>query len=62
MLVTALGTILGAVVGESARGFNPYPRTIPGVIAGTLVGFLLSGIALRLLAQRAGASSVDDVA
>ena len=62
ILVTALGTIIGAVVGEWTRPFNPYPRTMPGVIAGALIGFLLSGIGLRVLAQSARMSSVDEPA
>ena len=60
ILVTALGAIIGAVVGEWTRPFNPYPRTMPGVIAGALIGFLLSGIGLRLLAQRELMSAADE--
>lgn len=52
ILVTALGTIGGAVVGEWARFLNPYAAIIPSVIAGAITGFLLSGIGLRILARR----------
>lgn len=48
IVVTALGTVIGSVVGELYRPLNPYVRTVPGVIVGAFAGFLLSGIALRL--------------
>jgi hypothetical protein len=44
------------------RPSNPYPPTIPDVIAGALIGFLLSGIGPRLLARRQRMSSVDEAA
>lgn len=52
ILVTALGTIGGAVIGEWARFLNPYADIIPSVIAGAIAGFLLSGIGLRIFARR----------
>ena len=52
ILITALGTIGGAVLGEWARFLNPYATIIPSVIAGAFVGFLLSGVALRIHARR----------
>ena len=52
ILVTALGTVGGAVIGEWARFLNPYAAIIPSVVAGAFAGFLLSGIALRIHARR----------
>ena len=52
LLVTALGTIIGAVIGEWSRPLNPYARVLPGVIAGAFIGFSLSGVLLSLLARR----------
>ena len=52
ILITALGTIGGAVLGEWARFLNPYAGIIPSVIAGAFMGFLLSGIGLRIHARR----------
>ena len=52
ILVTALGTIGGAVIGEWARFLNPYAAIIPSVLAGAFVGFLLSGVALRIHTRR----------
>jgi hypothetical protein len=57
ILVTGLGTIVGAVVGELLNPFNPYALTIPGVIAGGLAGFLTAGVALRLITRRDSSSS-----
>jgi len=50
--VTALGTIVGAIVGQLLHPFNPYPSEIPGVIAGGLAGFLIAGVGLRLTSGR----------
>ena len=52
ILITAIGTIGGAVISEWARFLNPYARIIPSVIAGAFMGFLLSGIGLRIHARR----------
>jgi hypothetical protein len=52
LVVTALGTILGALIGEWSRPLNPYSRVLPGVIAGAFIGFLLSGVTLWLHARR----------
>jgi hypothetical protein len=57
IVVTGLGTIGGAVVGELLNPINPYALTIPGVIAGGLAGFLTAGVALRLTARRDSSSS-----
>jgi hypothetical protein len=47
LLITAIGTVGGAVVGQVLEPFNPYSRNIPGVIAGGFVGFLFAAAALR---------------
>lgn len=47
-LYTAIGTVVGAVGGELARPFNPYVRTLPGVLVGALLGFIGAGILARL--------------
>lgn len=52
ILATAVGTVVGAVAGEWLRPFNPYVRTLPGVITGAFVGFLFAGVALHLLARQ----------
>ena len=52
ILITALGTIGGALIGEWTQFLDPHVRIIPSVIAGALMGFLLSGIGLRINARR----------
>ena len=44
IVVTAIGTFIGAVVGEFLNPFNPYAHTIPGVIGGALLGFVISRV------------------
>ena len=56
---TALGTVVGAVVGELTVAFVSYPRLFPGVIAGALVGYLSAGAALHLQARRGTAGITD---
>jgi len=58
ILVTAIGTFIGAIVGEFLNPFNPYAHTIPGVIGGALLGFVISGGGLRIATARAVSSSV----
>lgn len=59
LLVTSLGTVMGALGGEWSRPFNPYPRVLPGVIAGALLGFVISGIGLWLTTRRHETISLD---
>jgi hypothetical protein len=47
-LFTAIGTIIGAVGGELARPLNPYVRTLPSVLVGALLGFIVGGVIARL--------------
>ena len=61
LAVTTIGTVAGAVVGEQLRALDPFPATLPGVIAGALLGFLLSGIVLRVHAKRCTGISIADV-
>jgi len=53
IVVTAIATIAGAILGEMFFPFNPYWNVIPGVIVCGWLGFLLAGVALRLLSPRA---------
>lgn len=57
MLWGAVGTVIGAVVGEWLAPFNPYSRAIPGVIAGAMLGFIGASVALRLRLGRTRPSS-----
>ena len=59
ILVTALGTVAGAIVGELLHPFNPYASAVPGVIAWGLAGFLIAGVGLRLRPGRATSGSGD---
>ncbi|MFL5612954.1 MAG: hypothetical protein ACJ796_04760 [Gemmatimonadaceae bacterium] len=45
---TTIGTLAGAVGGELVQPFNPYARTVPGVLVGALLGFIGGGIVARL--------------
>jgi hypothetical protein len=58
ILVTAIGTVVGAVGGELLNPFNPYARTVPGVIGGALVGFFVAGAGLRIATRSAPSSPV----
>ena len=49
---TALGTVTGATLGELALPVNPYVMLVPGVLVGALLGFVASGVALRVRAAR----------
>jgi hypothetical protein len=51
IFVTACGTVLGAVAGEILRPL-PLTRTIPGVLAGAVAGFLVAGVGLWIHARR----------
>jgi hypothetical protein len=53
IVVTAIATIAGAILGEMLFPFNPYRNVIPGVIVCGWLGFLLAGLALRLLSRHA---------
>lgn len=46
ILVTAIATIAGAILGETFFPWNPYRNVIPGVIVCGWLGFLLAGILL----------------
>jgi hypothetical protein len=58
ILVTAMGTVVGAIGGELLNPLNPYAHTVPGVIGGALVGFLVAGAGLRIATRRAPSSPV----
>ena len=58
ILMTAVGTVIGAVVGELLNPFNPYAHTIPGVIGGALLGFVVTGVGLRITTRRLVSGSV----
>ena len=49
----AVGTVAGALVGELLAPFSPFSRVMPGVIAGSILGFLIASTGLRLHAGRA---------
>jgi hypothetical protein len=49
---TTIGTLAGAVGGELVQPFNPYARTVPGVLVGALIGFIGGGILVRLRTHR----------
>jgi hypothetical protein len=51
VLYAAIGTVLGAIMGELLHPINPYPRGVPSVIAGAFLGFLAAGIGLRFHAR-----------
>jgi hypothetical protein len=59
ILVTAFGTVVGAVGGELLNPLNPYVQTVPGVVGGALAGFLVAGIGLRIAARRAPPTTVE---
>ena len=59
--VTAVGTVIGAVVGEVLNPLNPYARMIPGVIGGALLGFVGAGVGLRIAIGREARGSVARV-
>lgn len=55
ILATGLGTMTGAVAGETFYPMNPYVGGVPAVILGGFAGFIVGGIVVRLVAvQRAG--------
>ena len=47
ILWTALGTTVGAISGELLRSVDLMPPTIPGVLAGAVLGFVGAGVVLR---------------
>ena len=49
---TAVGTVVGAAIGEWANPLNPYASDLPGVLQGAALGFLAAGLGLRLHAMR----------
>jgi hypothetical protein len=61
IVVTAIGTIVGAAAGEAIAPLNPYDADrSPGIVRGALIGFVAAGVVLRLTATRARRSqSVD---
>ena len=53
ILVTALGTIAGAILGEIVSPMNFLSDVLPGVVVYGWLGFVLAGVALRLFRRRA---------
>ena len=63
IVLTALGTIAGAVVGEMVAPVNPYAAGwTPGIVRGALLGFVMAGVILRLTVRRPGPSAPLDAA
>jgi hypothetical protein len=54
--VTAIGTVIGAVVGQFLNPLNSHASTLPGVIVGAFVGFLAAGVGLRIATHRGSTS------
>ena len=52
ILVTACGTVLGAVAGEMVRPFQILTHAVPGVLAGGFGGFLVAGVGLWIHARK----------
>jgi hypothetical protein len=64
VVVTALGTLIGAVIGEFLGPLNPYDADLtPGVVRGTLAGFVAAGLYLRVTTRHARTGgSVEEAA
>jgi hypothetical protein len=63
ILVTAIGTIAGAVIGELVAPLNPYDADLtPGLIRGALIGFTAAGLILRLTVSDSSSSKSLDQA
>jgi hypothetical protein len=57
IVLTGVGTVLGAVMGEWLAPFNPYDLDLsPGILRGALAGFLATGIGLRFAFRARGPS------
>jgi hypothetical protein len=52
LLVTAVGTVTGAVLGEWIWPLNPYSNQVPGIVRGALLGFAIAVVILRVTATR----------
>jgi hypothetical protein len=48
LAATGLCTIVGSLFGEWIDPFNPYSYTIPGLVRGAVVGFVVGVVLLRL--------------
>jgi hypothetical protein len=63
ILVTSIGAIAGAVVGELVAPLNPYDADLtPGLIRGALIGFIAAGVVLRLTVSDSTRSKALDQA
>ena len=61
VVVTALGTIIGAVIGEFLSPLNPYDADLaPGVVRGALAGFVAAGLYLRFTTRHAPVGSAEE--
>ena len=58
IVITALGTVFGAVCGQLLNPLNPYSHVVPGVIGGALAGFVVAGVWLRATVRRTPRSPV----
>ena len=56
VLVTAMGTVIGAVLGEFFNPLNVHAGSVPGVIMGAFGGFLVAGVLLRIATHRGSTS------
>jgi hypothetical protein len=51
ILVTACGTVLGAIAGELVRPFQYLTHGVPGFLAGAFAGFVVAGVGLWIHAR-----------
>lgn len=60
---TALGTVVGAIVGNRIAPINSSGMSYtPGILCGALVGFVLAGVLARMVWGRSRASEFDEAA
>jgi len=55
ILVTALGTIAGAIGGQFLQRITDNVFFVPGIIAGAVGGFLAAGVGLRIASRQRAA-------